>query len=184
MNLKSKTEELSKIRAEISELAPKMGQMYHTPKHDYEHYSAAKLDSMEKQMEKLREKEMNMIGEINQFKSSPEFVKDLEAKRSALDKTTRKIKSDLAKTREMLAYKPGESVEAILAGGDPLKMAVEIKALRDHEQAILAALDLCGKASVALVRLGKDIFQPYHAENWPQGQKFDVPTEDQLRAAQ
>ena len=101
--------ELVKIKEDIRELSGKIGTMYHTPKYDNEHYSSAKLDGWEKQLEKLQEKEQSILEEITQIKHDPTFVKDLADQQLALANRVNKLSTELVKVQSQLAYKPGEA---------------------------------------------------------------------------
>jgi len=174
--LHDKELELVQTREDTRELGGKIGQMYHTPKYDTEHYSSAKLDGWEKQLEKLQGKEQSILEEITAIKHDPEFIKDLEAKNLALANRVYKLSTELVKVQSQLAYKPGEAAEKIIEGADPLKAAAEYKGLQDRIELIKLSLEHCGIASKLLDTMGEDVpYQPAHAESWPQGQKFEVP---------
>jgi chromosome segregation ATPase len=150
--LQGKTDELSKIRAEIAGLAPKMGQMYHTPKYDPS-YSAVKLDNMEKQMEKLREKEDKILAEIAEVKSSPDFIKEIDAKTQILAAKRGKLRSDLDEIKTKLPKKRYELSGKIMNGGDPLVLVAEIHDLEDRLVLIIQALEAINKASSDLIHI-------------------------------
>ena len=175
MNLKSKIQELEKVREELHELISKRGVMLGTSHFDPA-WSEAKAFNWGKDIEKLQEKEQSILDEISQFKHSPEFVSDLETKTLALDNRINKLLKDLEKSQSQLAYKPGEAAEAIIAGEDPLKTAAEYKALQDKIELIKLAIEHCRIASTILITLGEDVpYNPIHGQTMDPHSKIKVP---------
>jgi chromosome segregation ATPase len=175
MNLQAKLNELEKTRDEIQGLSGQIGQMAHTPHYDV-NYSAAKIDDWQRQLEKLNEKKDNLLMDIAEFKGSADFIRDLNIKNTTVSNRLNKLYMDLDKTKSQFAMKPGEIAEAIIAGGDPLKLVGEYKALEDRVELITKALESCSLALKILSTLGEDIpYTPAHAQDLPQGQKLDIP---------
>ena len=174
--LHGKELELSKTKEDIHELGAKIGIMYRTPKYDYEHYNSAKLDGWEKQLEKLQGKEQSILDEIIAIKHSLEFVKDLENQTLALGNRINKLLTELVKVKLQLDLKPGESAESILSGADPLKTAIEQKALQDRIELLKLSIEHCRIASAILTKMGEDVpYNPPHGQTIPANFKVEVP---------
>ena len=175
MNLKNKETELLKVREEIGELTPKIGQMYHTPKYDNEHYSSAKLDGWERQVDKLRKKELEICEEISTIKNSPEFLKEIETMSNALAAKRNKLQTDLEKVQSKLINCRWNLSDKILDGGDALILMSEIRDLEDRELLIRQAIEAITGATAVLFKMSEDIYLPRHAEAMPANQKLEIP---------
>jgi len=174
--LHDKELELVQTREDIHELGSKISNMYRTPKYDTEHYSSAKLDGWEKQLEKLQGKEQSLLEDITAIKHDPEFIKDLEAKNINIVTRRSKLQAEFAKLKARVFSEQGDRAQTIIDGQDPMKVAQDLYALQDRMEVITLAIEHLNLASKILDKLGEDIpYQPAHAEDWPKGQKFEVP---------
>ncbi len=181
-NLKSKTEELSKVREELRELAIKRGQMLGLS-HQDPNWSSAKAQNWGLDFDKLQLKEQNILQEIIEIKHSPEFIKDLESKQQAIYTKRSKLQAELAKLKTDVFTKQGERAQAVIDGADPLKVAQELYNQQDKMEVIVLAIENLNIAESILTTMGEDVpFPRQHPENLPKGQKFDIPSVDQLRA--
>jgi hypothetical protein len=149
--LHGKKEELSKIRVEINDLAKKIGQMYRAP-HDSS-YSSTRLDGMEKQIEKLREKEAKCLEDITEVKNSPEYIKEMDLQQKNLGAKRAKLRVDLDEIKKKILPMRYELSKKILNGGDPLILISELHDLEDRQLLITKALEAINKASSDLTRM-------------------------------
>jgi hypothetical protein len=174
-NLKSKTNELEKVREELREAIGKRGTMLGTS-HQDPTWSTAKAYNLGMDVDRLQEKEQEILQEIAEFKHDPVFIKDLEAKVLNIVTRRTKLQADLAKLKAEVFEKRGDRAQAVIDGADPMKVASDLYAQQDRMEVITLAIENCNLAASILDELGRDIpYQPAHAQDWPKGQKFDIP---------
>jgi DNA repair exonuclease SbcCD ATPase subunit len=159
-NLKSKTAELSRTREELYEATSKRGAML-SLSHADPSWSSAKVQNLGQDIDKLQEKERNILDEISEIKHSPEFVKDLEAKFQAIATKRTKLQ---------------QRAQAVLDGEDPIKVATALYAMQDKMEIISLALENLNIAMAILDEQGRDIpFTPAKAETVDPHFKVKVP---------
>lgn len=182
MSLKSKTQELEKVREELREMVAKRGAMLGLS-HQDKNWSEAKAFNWGMDVDKLQIREKQILDEISEIKRDPAFVKDLAAKELNIITRRTKLQAELAKLKVEVLEKRGDRAQAVIDGADPMKLAQELYAQQDRMEVITLALENLNIASTILETMGADVpFQLQHAEDLPRGQKFDVPSVDQMRA--
>jgi SMC interacting uncharacterized protein involved in chromosome segregation len=139
-------------------------------------WSSAKVQNLGQDIDKLQEKERNILDEISEIKHSPEFVKDLEAKFQAIATKRTKLQQEYAKLKVEVYEKRGERAQAVLDGEDPIKVATALYAMQDKMEIISLALENLNIAMAILDEQGRDIpFTPAKAETVDPHFKVKVP---------
>jgi DNA repair exonuclease SbcCD ATPase subunit len=148
VNLRQK---LGEAQDETRKVAGKVITMARTPKYD-EHFSAAKLDNWQKDLEKLQSHEEEVEAEIETLKVDPEYLKAQEAQIQVLVTQRDKLDKQLVKVKNELDNKRYNEAELVLAGADPLKLAVEIHNLKESVSRLEEAIGLINAAIQVIER--------------------------------
>jgi DNA repair ATPase RecN len=163
INLRKKLED---IMAETRRVSVEFGGMSHIPKYAPS-FSSAKLDSLDKDLEKLHAHEDKTRAEIAELQNSPAFIAEQDEKLNNLAGKRNKLDEQLTKTRAEYDHKRYGEADAVLSGVDPLQLSIEIFELKETisrlEEAIgiinsgvrsveaLSTLQFSSRAGVALV---------------------------------
>jgi len=175
MNIKNKLNELEKVRSELHELVVTRGAMLGLS-HQDPNWSEAKAHNLGTDVDRLQEKEREILQEITDIKHSPEFIQDLEAKKRNIETRRAKLLAEYEKLKVEVYNKRAERAQAVIDGADPMKVADALYAQQDRMEVISLALENLNIASTILETMGEDVpYQPAHTEDLPRGQKLEIP---------
>lgn len=156
-NMKRKENELYKVRDELHEVRVKYSDITRLS-HQDPGWSEAKAHNWAKDLEKLEEKELQALQELAEVKASDSFQKEMVAAESVLDRANKRLQVDLQKAEENIQMLRYEIAGRILEGVDPYKLAVEIKAAKDHVDTLKLSLDGISQAYNILVKIGEPVY--------------------------
>ena len=123
----------------------KVAEMIRTPRYDVS-YSSAQLDKMQKELEKLSEREASLLQEQRDIRSDAGFTKLREAKALELRASKDELLKELTDVKHRLSLARADGGNKLIDGADVMKLAGELRALREREALLTDALDIITSA--------------------------------------
>jgi DNA repair exonuclease SbcCD ATPase subunit len=154
--MKSKENELQKIKDELHELQVKYAGMLRLSHRDPT-WSEAKAHNLGLDVAKLQEKEAKCLEALAEIKNSEAFRKEIDESAALLEKANKRLQTDQKNAEERLQQLRYAIAEKILEGGDPYGLAAEIKSVKETIEIRRNGLEAISQAFSLLVRMGESV---------------------------
>jgi chromosome segregation ATPase len=151
---------LQDVRAEIQELAIKLGAELRIPRTDRQNYSEARIHNLSLDLDKLSEKEDEAVKEYRAFISSDGYRNAVAEQVARMTTVINDLHQDAAQLKERLFELRNAAPGQILAGDDPLVIAGEVLAVREQLEATGEALSLA-KLAIRTITKPPQVDRPH-----------------------